>query len=139
MIVEDLAEDVRAVLAEFPHAASWRIGVARYTDGPGSDIDVRYVASFHAEADGDFCLAPEGTGDAFALEERAWSAQELLSELDAHPDWATHVAYVHSDLAEFPDGSFAVRNAPLWDTGVHHDAQLVYFYYGTSAQSDGAR
>ncbi|MBD9468099.1 hypothetical protein [Pseudoxanthomonas sp. PXM01] len=139
MIVADVAEDVRQVLAEFPHAAAWRIGVARYTDGPGSDIDVMYVAGFHAEADGDFCLAPEGMGDVFALEEQPWSAQELLAELDAHPDWATHVAYVHSDLAEFPDGSFAVRNAPLSGTGVHHDAKLVYFYYEIQAQPERAK
>jgi hypothetical protein len=130
MIVSDVVKDLRAVLDEFPAAATWRVGVATYTDGPGSDIDVMYAASFHTDPDDEFFLVPEGMGEAFALEERPFSAQELLEGLNANPDWAGHVAYVRSGVVELPDGSVASRNMPLWGTGVHQEAQLVYFYCG---------
>jgi hypothetical protein len=132
MIVADVAEDLRAALDEFPAAATWRVGVATYTDGPGSDIDVMYVASFHTDPDDEFFLVPEGMGEAFALEERPFSAQELLDRLMATPEWAGYVAYVRSHIVELPDGSVASRNMPLWGAGVHQDARLVYFYYGAS-------
>jgi hypothetical protein len=86
MIVSDVAEDLRAALDEFPAAATWRIGVATYTDGPGSDIDVMYVASFHTDPDDEFFLVPEGMGEAFALEERPFSAQQLLDRLKTKPE-----------------------------------------------------
>lgn len=132
MIVSDVVEDLMALLVEFPAAATWRVGVATYTNGPGSDIDVMYAASFHTDPDSEFFLVPEGMGKAFGLRERPFSSQELLEALDANPDWAGHVAYVRSGVVELPDGSVASRNMPLWGTGIHQEAQLVYFYYGAS-------
>lgn len=132
MIVSDVIEDLKAALDEFPAAATWRVGVATYTDGPGSDIDVMYAASFHTDPDYEFFLVPEGMGEVFALEEHPFSAQELLEGLKAKPEWADFVAYVRSGIVELPDGSVASQNIPLWGSGVHQDAQLVYFYYGAS-------
>lgn len=132
MIVSDVIEDLKVALDEFPAAASWRVGVAMYTDGPGSDIDVMYATGFHTDPDEEFFLVPEGMGEAFALEERPLSAQELIDGLKAKPEWADFIAYVRSGVVKLPDGSTASRNMPLWGFGVHQDAQLVYFYYGAS-------
>ena len=132
MIVTDVIEDLRATLDEFPVAATWRVGVATYTDGPGSDIDVMYAASFHTDLDNEFFLVPEGMGQAFSLEEHPFSAAEMLKNLEAKLEWASHVAYVRSAVVELPDGSVASRNKPLWGTGIHQGAQLVYFNYGAS-------
>src|SRR5688572_10719020 len=133
MLVSDLVEDLRAALEQHPAATGWRVGVATYAEGPGGDISVMYVASFHVDADDDFFLVPEGMGEAFDLEERPLTADELVSGLQAMPGWAAFPAYVHSDIVELPDGSFACRNKSLWATGVQEQAQLVYFYYGDSA------
>lgn len=133
MLVSDLVEDLSAALKQRPDAAGWRVGVATYAEGPGGDISVMYVASFHVDADDEFFLVPEGMGDAFDLEERPLTAGELLSGLQAMPGWDSFPAYVHSGIIELPDGSFASRNKPLWGTGVQEQAQLVYFYYGDSA------
>lgn len=132
MVVSELVEDLEAALAQSPAAASWRVGVATYTAGPGSDIDVMYVGSFHTDADDEFFLVPEGMGAAFGLEEGALSAKALLDGLLAEPDWADFIAYVRSGVVELPDGSVASRNMPLWGAGIHQDAQLVYFYYGAA-------
>ena len=132
MIVSDIVEDLKAALDKFPAASTWRIAVATYTDGPGSEIEVMYAASFHTDPDDEFFLVPEGMGEAFALEERPFSAQELLDILKANPAWVDYVAYVRSEVVELPDGSVASRTMPLWGSGVHEDAQLVYFYYGAS-------
>lgn len=132
MLVSDISEDLRAVLEEFPAASAWRVGVATYVDGPGSDIDVMYTASFHTEPDDEFFLVPEGMGGSFGLSEHPFSAQELFDHLQATPEWAGHAAYVRRGVVELPDGSVASRNSPLWGTGVHQDARLVYFYYGAA-------
>ncbi|MFC3661132.1 hypothetical protein [Luteimonas notoginsengisoli] len=89
-----------------------------------------YAASFHTDPDNEFFLVPEGMGGAFSLEEHPFSAAGLLEDLKAKQEWASHVAYVRSEVVELPDGSVASRNMPLSGTGIHHDAQLVYFYYG---------
>lgn len=132
MVVSELVEDLEAALAQSPAAATWRVGVATYTAGPGSDIDVMYVGSFHTDPDDEFFLVPEGMGAAFGLEESALSAKALLDDLLAEPDWADFIAYVRSGVVELPDGSVASRNMPVWGAGIHQDAQLVYFYYGAA-------
>lgn len=133
LFVSELVDDLREALQQFPEGARWRVGVATYTDGPGSDISVMHVASFEADPDGAFVLVPEGMGEAFGLAERPFTARELLDRLDASPEWAGHSACVCTDIDEASDGSLVARTLPLWDAGVHVDAQLVYFYYGAGA------
>lgn len=135
MIVSDVIEDLRASLADVPAAAAWRVGVATYVDGPGGDIDVMYIGSFHTDLDDEFFLVPEGMGSAFELEESPLSAGQLLEMLGERVDWAGFPAYVRSALVKLPDGSLASRNRPLWGAGIHRDARLVYFYYGASGSS----
>ena len=90
MHVSDLIDDLAEALAKFPESADWRIGVATYTDGPGSDISVMHVASYGTDPDEEFFLVPEGMGEAFGLAERPFTAKQLLDELQAHPEWAGH-------------------------------------------------
>jgi hypothetical protein len=135
MFVSDVIESLRASLAEVPAASAWRVGVATYTDGPGSDINVMHIGSCHTDPDDEFFLVPEGMGSAFELEESALSAGQLLDVLRERVEWAAFPAYVRSAVVELPDGSRASRNKPLWGAGIHHDAQLVYFYYGAAGQA----
>jgi hypothetical protein len=130
LFVSEVVDDLREALQQFPDGADWRVGVATYTDGPGSDISVMYAASFEADPDGAFVLVPEGMGEAFGLDERPFTARDLLDRLEASPEWAGHAACVCSDITERSDGSLVARTLPLWGAGVHADAQLVYFYYG---------
>ena len=130
MHVSDLIDDLAEALATFPEAAGWRIGVATYTDGPGSDISVMHVASVDTDADDEFFLVPEGMGEAFGLAERPITAKQLLDELRAHPEWAGHPVCVRSEVIRMPDGSLACRSKMAWGAGVHEGARLVYFYYG---------
>src|SRR5690606_13161454 len=117
---------------QFPNAADWRVGVACYTNGPGSDINVMYVASFHADGYEDFTLVPEGLGESFGLEEKPFTAEELLAALQANPSWASFAAYATAEAVQLPDGRIVSKNGPLWGTGVQESAQLLYFYYGPS-------
>lgn len=133
LFVSEVVDDLKEALREFADGAGWRVGVATYTDGPGSDISVMHVASFAADPDGAFVLVPEGMGDAFGLDERPFTARELLQRLEASPEWAGHLACVCSEIVERDDGSLVARTLPLWGAGVHEDAQLVYFYYGAVA------
>ena len=132
MIVSDVIEDLRESLAETPGATAWRVGVATYVDAPGGDIDVMYIGSCHTDPDNEFLLVPEGMGAAFDLAEGPISAGQLLETLEERADWAEFPAYVRSEVVELPDGSRVCRNMPLWGTGIHHDAELVYFYYGAT-------
>lgn len=136
LFVSEVVDDLREALQQFPEGAGWRVGVATYTDGPGSDISVMHVASFEADADGAFVLVPEGMGEAFGLAERPFTARELLDRLEASPEWAAHAACACTDIVERSDGSLVARTLPLWGAGVHADAQLVYFYYGAGATDD---
>ena len=132
MKVSDITDDLKILFSDFPVAARWRVGIATYANGAEGEIDVMYAASFHTDPDSEFFLVPEGMGESFGLEELPFSAQELFDQLTAKPEWAQHTAYVRSGVVELSDGSVASRNKPLWATGVHEDAQLVYFYYGAS-------
>ncbi|GHA68761.1 hypothetical protein GCM10007067_00790 [Lysobacter bugurensis] len=132
MHVSDVIDDIKAAFEQFPDAARWRVGVATYVDGPGSDISVMYAASYHVDGDG-FFLVPEGMGEAFALEERPFTARELLDALEAEARWAGYAVHVRAEIVELADSSFASRNLPLWGAGVHDEAELVYFYYGAMA------
>lgn len=130
MLVSDMITDLTAALAQFPDAADWRVGIACYTDGPGSDINVMYVASHEADDAQDFTLVPEGMGAGFGLDETPLTAGELLAALGSNPAWASFAAYAAAEAVELPDGRRVSRNEPLWGTGVHEGARLVYFYYG---------
>lgn len=138
LFVSEVVDDLREALQQFPDGAGWRVGVATYTDGPGSDISVMHVASFAADPDGAFALVPEGMGGAFGLDERPFTARELLECLEAQPDWAGHAACVCTDIGEGAEGALVARTLPLWGAGVHEEARLVYFYYGAGA-ADGVQ
>ena len=130
MLVSDLVDDLKAAFAQFPPARSWRVGVASHTDGPGSDITIMYVASYSIEPDDEVILVPEGLGSHFKLEERPFTATELLDALAARSDIAAFPTYAKSDAVRLPDGTIVSKNEPLWGTGVQEQGQLVYFYYG---------
>jgi hypothetical protein len=134
MLVSDLVEDLKTALDQFPIASDWRVGVATYTDGPGSDITVMYVGSYSIEPDDEVILVPEGMGSYFKLEDRPFTASELLGWLQAKPELASFPAYAKSDAVELPDGTIVSKNEPLWGTGVQDAGQIVYFYYGTGAE-----
>lgn len=130
MFVSDVIGDLKALLAKLPAATAYRVGVATYTDGPGSDIDVMYIGSYEVDVDDEFFLVPEGMGSAFELKESALLAGQLLEALSNRVQWAQFPAYVRSKVTELPDGSVASLNKSIWGTGIHRDAELVYFYYG---------
>lgn len=130
MIVSELVDDLRAALDQFPAAFDWRVGVATYTDGPGSDITMMYVASYSIEPDDELILVPEGLGPSFNLEESPLTASDLLNSLHAKPELASFPTYAKSEAVELPDGTIVSKNDPLWGTGVQDEGQLVYFYYG---------
>ena len=131
MRVSDLVEDLKAALEQFPVAAAWRVGIATYTAGPGSDISVMYVGSYSIEPDDELILVPEGLGSSFKLEEHPFTAAELLSSLQTKSELASFPAYARSEAVELPDGTIVSKNDPIWATGVQDSGQLVYFYYGS--------
>ncbi len=131
MRVSDLVEDLKASLEQFPGAAAWRVGVATYTAGPSSDINVMYLGSYSIEPDDELILVPEGLGSFFKLEEHPFTASELLGSLQAKPEIGSFPAYAKSEAVELPDGTIVSKNDPLWGTGVQDVGQLVYFYYGS--------
>ena len=134
MLVSDLVEDLKAALDQFPAAADWRVGIATYTDSPGSDISVMLVGSSSIEPDDELILVPEGLGSSFKLEESPFTAAGLLSFLQAKPELASFPAFAKSEAVEHSDGTIVSINYPLWGTGVQETAQLVYFYYGNGAE-----
>lgn len=134
MLVSELVDDLRAAITQVPAASGWRVGVATYTHCFGSDITIMYVASYSVEADDEIILVPEGLGSYFKLEERPFTAGELLASLSDRPEAAAFPTYAKSDAVKLPDGTIVSKNEPLWGTGVQEQGQLVYFYYGSRAE-----
>ena len=96
MLVSDLVEDLKAAFEQFPDACDWRVGMATYTDGPGSDISVMYAGSYSIEPDGELILVPEGLGPFFKLREHTFSAAELLATLQERPELSGYPAFAKS-------------------------------------------
>ena len=130
MLVSHLIEDLKSALGEFPIAADWRVGIATYVDGSDSDITIMSIASYSIEQYDEVVLVPEGMGAAFKLEERPFTAAELLASLSDQSELQSFVTYAKTDAVELPDGRVVSSNMPLWGTGVKEQGQLVYFYYG---------
>ena len=134
MLVSELMDDLRAAFAQVPPASDWRVGIATYTNGSGSDITIMYVTSYSVEPDDEIILVPEGLGSHFKLEERPFTAGELLTSLSDRPQTAAFPTYAKSEAVELPDGTIVSKNEPLWGTGIQEQGQLVYFYYGNRAE-----
>lgn len=130
MLVSHLIEDLKAALDEFPIAADWRVGIATYIEGSKSDITIMSIASYSIEPYDEVVLVPEGMGVAFKLEERPFTAAELMASLSDQSELQSFVTYAKTDAVELPDGRIVSSNQPLWGTGVQEHGQLVYFHYG---------
>jgi hypothetical protein len=129
MLVTHVIEDLNMVLISEPVCATYEIALARYKNEVGGDITVQSVGSFNWDEE-EFFLNPEGSASAYSLKERKLLTQELLTELESLPDIHSRIAYAREKVKFLVDGSVASLNLPLWGTGVHHGARLVYFYFG---------
>jgi hypothetical protein len=131
MLLLHVIEDLRSVLNSEPSCVSYEIAIACYKNEVGGEISVQSVGSFNWDDD-EFFFNPKGTASAYKLEERLLTTKGLLSELESTPTIHTHSAYVREKVKFLPDDSVASLNSPIWGTGIHHVAKLVYFYFGKS-------
>ena len=133
MLVSDIVTDLNAAFEQFPSASDWRVGIACYAEDYGGDINIMVVSSFDADDYDDFTLVPEGMGSPVGINENPITAGSLLATLESNSKWNTFAAYAMAESIRLPDGRVVTKNLPLWGTGVHDTAKLVYFYYGASS------
>ncbi|HEX4854250.1 hypothetical protein [Arenimonas sp.] len=133
MLVSDMVTDLNAALEQFPSASNWRVGIACYAEDHSGDINMMVISSFDADGYDDFTLVPEGMGLPIGIQENPITAGSLLAALESNPKWTAFAAYAMAESIRLPDGRVVTKNLPLWGTGVHDAAKLVYFYYGTSS------
>lgn len=132
MIVGDVIEDVEGVLKEHPEAVNYDIAIAAYEEDGTGLIKVRNVEAYHWDDDEEFFLIPAGAAHHYNLEAIDLKASELLKDLKGVDNKEIHsfVVFARAQIKVLGDGSVASLNSPLWGTGVHHEAKLIYFYHG---------
>lgn len=130
MLVEHMIKDLRSVIRTNPECASYKIAIARYKSEFGGQIIIQSVSSINWDEDEEFFLNPEGTASAYKLQERHLTAQGLLLELESKPIIHPYVAHARDRVKILADGGVASLNMPIWGTGFHQGAELVYFYFG---------
>jgi hypothetical protein len=135
VLVSHIIEDIRNVLSETPQAARYRVGAAKYVNEPGGDIAVSEIGCVNWDDDEEFFLVPDWICALLQLQRKDPTTDDLVATLTAHPEIHNFVVYVRETGKKLPDGSTATLNMPIWGTGVHHDAQLVYFYFGDRGES----
>jgi hypothetical protein len=137
MLVSDLITDIHAVLEQVPDAGNYAIAVARYLDPTRDQVEFMRIGAVQWDDDDEFFLVPEGLGEILDLSERHLTASELLHDLEAQPETHGFVAYVRAKITQLDDDGTVSLNLPLWGTGVHEQAALVYFYYGECPPESG--
>lgn len=130
MLVQHMIEDIKSVLAEHPQCAGYELAMARYKTEVGGEIVVQSIGSYNWDEDEEFFLNPEGASSAYQLADRLISAHDLLEELEARPEIHGFEAFARERVKVLADGGAASLNQPLWGTGYHHGAKLLYFYFG---------
>lgn len=131
MVVRHIIEDIEKVFAENPHSKDFDIAFASYADDGTDSITVDQVEAYHWDDD-EFFLVPSGAAHLYELEASAIKAGQFLNELKNLNDEEifSFETFARAKIKTLEDGSTASLNSPLWGTGIHHDARLIYFYHG---------
>jgi len=132
MIVSHIITDIEKVL-ENPEAQEFDIAFASYAEDDSGSIKVDQVEAYHwNEEDEEFFLVPSGAANLYELDPVELKAGEFLKQLkDIKNDKIlSYEAFARARIKKLEDGRIASLNSPLWGTGIHHDAKLIYFYHG---------
>jgi len=131
MRIREMIEDLEDVLKECEAVKGYEIAVASFDKEEPGEINVIYIGACHTDDRQQFYFVPSGAEPFYNLEPQPMSAGWLLASLKALGDEVlTYKVFVWDQVGQMPDGSIASINKPLWATGIHDEAQLVYFYYG---------
>ncbi|WP_293370705.1 hypothetical protein [Nevskia sp.] len=128
MIVMNLVEDLRRMIAAVPQAATAAISIGCYVDDARSELSLQRIGSYIRDDDGDFNLVPLGIGANLDLAEQPWTVEPLLQALESRPDVHAAPLYVH--YATKMSGTYiASLGAPALGVGLD-DAAGAYVLYG---------
>ena len=131
MIIREMIEDLEDVLKESDSVKDYDIAVAAYDDVDPSEINITYIGAFYSDENRHFFLVPVGAETFYGLESEIMTAGGLLKSLKSMGYEAlSYKALVRVSTDRLKDGSIASLSKPLWATGIHDDAQLVYFCFG---------
>ena len=134
MIVLDLVEDLRRMIAAVPKAAEAPISVGCYVDDSQSELSLHPIGSYLRDADGGFNLVPVGVGPNLDLAERQWTVASMLEMLERTPD--SHAAPLHIVRGAKDTGTYtATLGAPAWGVGLHDEAG-AYVLWGDIGNPD---
>jgi len=132
MIVKEIIEDIEGVLRENPLASEFDIAFASYVEDESGSIKVDNVEAYHWDEDEEFFLVPSGAAHLYKLPVVELKAGAFLKELCniENKEILSYEAFAREQIKTLKDGSVASLNSPLWGTGVHNEARLIYFYHG---------
>lgn len=131
MIIRDMIEDLEDALKENESVKGYDIAVASYDKEDPGEINVTYIGAFHTDENKQFYLVPAGAEPYYNLEPQAMTAGGLLKSLKAlGKEELGYKVFVWDQVGRMQDGSIASINKPLWATGIHDGARLVYFHFG---------
>ena len=131
MKVNNLFLDIKSILEQDVSKSDYTIAFASYVGGDSSNISVTDVEAVHWDEE-DFFLIPAGSAQHYDIEGEELTVRDFLLKLKDAPLSVINdlAVYAHTKIKLLPDGSIASITSPLWGTGVHDDARLVYFYCG---------
>jgi len=127
-----MIEDLESVLSDHAGASDFSMALVKYADDEFKDIRVDDIGAFDWDDDDEFFLVPVGSAQYYNLSDEGFSAADFLSVLKEQSSAAVRgfEVYARSAAKILADGSVASVNSPIWGTGIHQDARLVYFYHG---------
>ncbi|BCS97744.1 hypothetical protein DSLASN_33760 [Desulfoluna limicola] len=131
MRIRDMIEDLEEVIKESEAVKGYGIAIASYDNEAPGEMNVISIGASHTDEAQQFYLVPSGAEPFYNLEPQHMTAGGLLASLKALGDGALdYTVFVWDQLGQTQDGRIVSINKPLWATGIHDGAQLVYFYYG---------
>jgi len=131
MLVQHIVEDLKSIFKEHPQAEEYGIAFASYLEDGSGQIQLQEVEAFEWDDDDEFFLIPTGSSKHYGLKRKNFTGKEFLEDLACLDEGVMEfVAYARAKIKVAKDGSVASLNSPLWGTGYHQQARLVYFYHG---------
>ena len=131
MKVQHIIDDLKSIFERLPEARTYGVAFASYLEDGSGQISLRGVEAFHWDDDDEFFLVPDGAAKHYELQSKNYTGESFLKELmDVEERVSDFVTYARARIKIAKDGSVASLNSPLWGTGYHEQAKLVYFYHG---------